>query len=80
MVYRPHTLPKGNRLVLRFQLRHPGFPATHHLTEGIGQVRFELGSGALELIATGFARFLPVYRKVAKLEPAVKLGERTGAG
>ncbi len=32
-------------------------------------------SGILEFLATVVARFLPVYRKVTKLEPAVKLGE-----
>jgi MFS family permease len=51
-----------------------------YLADVIGTGLVFVGSGVLELIAMAFARFLPVYRKVTKLEPAVKLGERTGAG
>lgn len=50
-----------------------------YLADLIGTGLVFVGSGALELAATGFARFLPVYRKVTKLEPPVKLDERAGA-
>jgi DHA3 family macrolide efflux protein-like MFS transporter len=51
-----------------------------YLADVIGTGLVFVGSGVLELVATGFARFLPVYRKVTKLEPTVKLGERAGVG
>jgi DHA3 family macrolide efflux protein-like MFS transporter len=51
-----------------------------YLADVVGTGIVFIGSGTLELVATGFARFLPVYGKVTKLEPTIKLSGRTDEG
>jgi DHA3 family macrolide efflux protein-like MFS transporter len=51
-----------------------------YLADVIGTGMVFVGSGVLELIATGFARFLPAYGKVTKIEPTIKLSETADGG
>jgi DHA3 family macrolide efflux protein-like MFS transporter len=51
-----------------------------YLADVVGTGAVFIGSGVLELVATGFARFLPAYGRVTKLEPTIKLSETPDGG
>lgn len=47
-----------------------------YLADFIGTGLVFIGSGVLEFVATIFARVLPVYKRIVKLEPTIRLGDQ----